>query len=102
MNKTVYDKIKSLKSKYEPEGFIVIGIFGSYVRNEETDKSDIDILYEINDKFLKKYVGWDSFLRLDEIKSEISKVVNHKIDMADKNALNKVAKKYIIPEVVNV
>ncbi|MFO7810398.1 MAG: nucleotidyltransferase domain-containing protein [Candidatus Delongbacteria bacterium] len=102
MNKIIHDKIKTLKSKYEPEGFIIIGIFGSFVRNEETDKSDIDILYEINDTFLNKYIGWDSFLRLEEIKSEISKELNHKIDIADKSALNRVARKYIIPEVVNV
>jgi uncharacterized protein len=102
LNKLIHKKIQTLKSKYEPEGFIILGIFGSFVRNEETDNSDIDILYEINDTFLKKYIGWDSFIRLDEIKKEISRELLHKIDMADKNALNNVARKYIIPEVVNV
>ena len=102
MEQELIRKIKLLKKKYQNEGFDMIGIFGSYVRGEETDKSDLDILYEITEAFLKKYPGWDSILRLEEIRSEIEKKLNKKIDMADRSALNKVAKKYILPEVMSV
>ena len=102
MDKTVYEKVRSLKKRYEHEGFIIIGIFGSYVRNEQTDKSDIDILYEIDDRFLKKYTGWDAILRLEEIKSEIENFLNVKVDIADKSALRTISQKYIFPEVISV
>jgi uncharacterized protein len=102
MDNVLYNKIKTLKNNYVIEGFLILGIFGSYARNEETERSDVDILYEINDKFLNKYVGWDAILRLDEIKTEIENSLNIKVDIADKNALNRVAKKYIIPEVLSV
>jgi len=102
LDKTVYDKVKSLKTRFEKEGFIILGIFGSYVRNEQTDASDIDILYDIDDRFLKKYIGWDAVLRLEEIKSEIEKFLNIKADIADKNSLRRISQKYIIPEVISV
>ena len=57
MKKEVLDKIKILKNKYEPDGFIVLGVFGSYARGEENDKSDIDILYEMTGSFYRKYPG---------------------------------------------
>jgi predicted nucleotidyltransferase len=41
-----------MKRKYEPEGFVIIGIFGSYSRGEQTQKSDIDILFEMNSDFI--------------------------------------------------
>lgn len=102
MNQELIRQIKFLKKKYINEGFDMIGIFGSYVRGEETDKSDLDILYQITEIFRNKYPGWDSILRLEEIRVEIEQKLNKKIDMADKNALNKVAKKYILPEVMSV
>ncbi|MDA3886910.1 MAG: nucleotidyltransferase domain-containing protein [Candidatus Delongbacteria bacterium] len=102
MNKKIYNEIKILKDLYKTEGFLILGIFGSYVRDEETDKSDVDILYEINEKFLNNHIGWESILRLEEIKSEIENKLNLKVDIADKNALNKIARKYIIPEVLSV
>ena len=102
MNQRLLKRIKILKEKYKNEGFDMIGIFGSYVRGEETDKSDLDILYQITEIFRKKYPGWDSILRLEEIREEIEKDLKKKIDLADKNALNKVAKKYILPEVMSV
>ncbi len=102
MDNKIHDKVKTLSQIYKQEGFVILGIFGSYVRDEQTDKSDIDILYELDSMFLKKYIGWDAILRLDEIKEEISKSLNVKADIADKSALRKVARKYILPEVVNV
>ena len=78
MKKEVLDKIKILKNKYEPDGFIVLGIFGSYARGEENEKSDIDILYEMTGSFYRKYPGWDIFPIIDEIEKEFSKAKNLK------------------------
>ena len=43
MKQEILDKIKVLKNKYEPEGFLIIGIFGSVARGEASKKSDIDL-----------------------------------------------------------
>ncbi|MFH0975424.1 MAG: nucleotidyltransferase domain-containing protein [Spirochaetota bacterium] len=102
MNTTVINKIKNLKSKYEPEGFIILGVFGSYVRGEETENSDIDILYEMTDSFYKKYPGWDVIPVIEQIEKEFKKELGMEIDLANKNALNEIGKKYILPEVMYV
>ena len=93
------DNIKQLKRKYEPEGFIVLGIFGSYARNEEMPESDIDILYKMTDLFYKKYPGWNAVSILEKINRDFEKKLAKKVDFADKNALKRVGLKYILPEV---
>ena len=74
MKKEVLDKIKILKNKYEPDGFIVLGIFGSYARGEENEKSDIDILIE--------YQGKDkSLFDLVDLKYDLEKTLSRKVDL---------------------
>jgi predicted nucleotidyltransferase len=102
MQKELIDKIKIVKSKYESEGFIILGVFGSYARGEETPESDIDILYEMNERFYKKYPGWDVFPVIEEIGKELEHTLGKDVDLTDKNALKRVGKKYILPEVVYV
>jgi uncharacterized protein len=99
MRQEMIDKIKILKHKYEPEGFIVLGVFGSYARGDENEKSDIDILFEMTDSFYRKYPGWDVFPVIDEIEKEFSRTLKREVDLANKNALNDIGKKYILPEV---
>jgi hypothetical protein len=99
MNKEVMNKISLIKNKYKDEGFIILGVFGSYARGEETPESDIDILYEMTDNFYKKYPGWSVFPVIEDINKDIEKTLGKKIDLTDKNALRNTGKKYILPEV---
>jgi len=59
-----------------------IGIFGSAARGENTEKSDIDILYQ-----LKNAVG---LLNIVRIKDSLEEKLNKKVDL--------VSEKYIHPE----
>ena len=59
-----------------------IGIFGSVARNENTENSDIDILYQ-----LKETVGLFNIVRL---KDSLEEKLNKKIDL--------VSEKYVHPE----
>ena len=61
MKPELLEELRKLKTKYAPEGFIILGIFGSYARGEETAQSDIDILYRCNEDILRKYRGWEFF-----------------------------------------
>lgn len=99
MNNEIISKIRKIKEKYNSKGFIILGIFGSYARNEETAKSDIDILYEMTQQFYDRYPGWDVFSVIEEIEKEIENSLGKKIDLTDLNALKKVGRKYILPEV---
>jgi len=101
-NLLIYNKITNLKKLFLNDGFIIDGIFGSYARGEETQKSDVDILYHLNQTFYEKYSGFKGFQKLDEIKTIISQTLNKNIDLAPKTNLSKTAQKYILNEVVYV
>lgn len=69
-----------------------IGIFGSYVREEAGEKSDLDILVEF-----KEPIDFFEFLELEEYLSKILKV---KVDLVMKKALKPAIGKRILQEVV--
>jgi len=98
----MFDKIRMVKSILKSDGFIIDGIFGSYARGDNTQSSDVDILYHLDNIFYNKYSGFTGFKKLDEIKEYISSVVDKKIDLAPKNNLSKTAKVYILDEVIYI
>lgn len=71
-----------------------IGIFGSFVRGEEKETSDLDILVELERPVgLIKFVGLQNYLS-DEL--------GEKVDLVTKSALKPRIKKNILSEVVYV
>ena len=71
-----------------------LGIFGSYIRNEQKELSDLDILvefFEIPSLF--------QFIRLENYLSEILQI---KVDLVMKEALRPNIGKYILEEVIKV
>ena len=70
----ILEKLKQLKPKYEFEGLIILGLFGSYAKGNATNSSDIDILYKVDaKKFYENHSGFKCFSRILEIKDKISK-----------------------------
>lgn len=104
MNNQILEKLKELKPKLHDEGFELIGIFGSFARNEEKPNSDIDILYQIKDtkEYLKKYSGWDSILHIVEIKDFLKKELQKEVDFVDQSSLDSIANKYIQKDLIYV
>jgi predicted nucleotidyltransferase len=88
---TLQKKMPVLKLKYPLQ---TLGIFGSYSRGEETQKSDLDIVYET---LPNTYLNLDSFLSLQR---ELNELTQLKIDLVNKKYINEVvwltAKKDII------
>jgi len=71
-----------------------IGIFGSFVRGEEKDTSDLDILVELERPVgLIKFVGLQNYLS-DEL--------GEKVDLVTISALKPRIKKNILSEVVYI
>jgi hypothetical protein len=71
-----------------------IGIFGSYVRGEQTDESDVDILVTF-----KEPIDFFIFLHLEEYLSEL---IGEKVDLVTKKALKPYIGKEILKETVYV
>jgi predicted nucleotidyltransferase len=100
MNTSIINHIKALKDKYEAEDIQIAGVFGSVARNEETPDSDVDVLFRTSEVSFNKYPGWEFFSIYEHIKSDIESELGCKIDLVDEDALNRVGKKYILPEVI--
>jgi len=92
--------LKKLKNKYK--GIELIGIVGSYARGEATKRSDMDILYQIDDAFLYEVDPLQFFTYLYEIKSDIEKELGKKVDLIDVSTLNSIAKKYMLKDKIDV
>ena len=78
----ILNKLKELKPIYQQEGLEIVGLFGSYAKDNETEYSDIDIAYKLNyEEFSKKYVGgFSKLLRIDSIKDELKSIFKKEID----------------------
>ena len=81
------------------EGFVIKGIFGSYVRDEQNPESYIDILYDLSAEFRRKYRGFQAISRLDAIQDKISKLLRMKVDLVQKQFMCEISAKCILPEV---
>jgi len=101
--KNILLKIKEIKPKYEKEGLVLLGIFGSYADNTANKDSDIDILYDIKSNlFSKKYPGFKAFTRLNEIKKELKEVFHTKVDLATVDNHSKTFKEFALKGAIYV
>ncbi|PIU56097.1 MAG: nucleotidyltransferase [Chloroflexi bacterium CG07_land_8_20_14_0_80_45_17] len=95
--KTV-DEIKSILAQHKEElrdryKVKEIGIFGSYIRGEQREKSDLDILVEF-----EKPIGLE-FIELAEFLESILEV---KVDLVSKGAVKSNRWKYIEEDLIYV
>jgi predicted nucleotidyltransferase len=85
--------LSSEKERMKKIGISQIGIFGSYVKGSQNPDSDIDILIEItSDSAL-------TFFSLLKLESELSEMLNTKVDLVLKNDLKPFIAKQILSEV---
>ncbi|MFW9881745.1 MAG: nucleotidyltransferase family protein [Candidatus Thorarchaeota archaeon] len=72
-----------------------IGVFGSYVRGEEDDKSDIDILVEFDESsFGENFKGY--FDTVTSLSADLESVLNKRVDLVTIHSLSP----YIAPRVM--
>ncbi len=79
---------KELEEKF---GLREIGIFGSYVRGDQLQDSDIDILVEI-----ERPMGFIKFIKLE---NHLSQILGTKVDLVTKKALKPYIGRRILQEV---
>ncbi|MFQ5677813.1 MAG: nucleotidyltransferase family protein [bacterium] len=68
-----------------------LGLFGSYVRNENSTESDVDILVEFDEV--------PDLLTFVEIEAYLEKILNAKVDLVRKKALRPELREFILNEV---
>ncbi|MBM3707204.1 MAG: nucleotidyltransferase family protein [Actinobacteria bacterium] len=93
-----FEEVKNIlaKHKYELEekyGIREIGIFGSYIKNEQRKTSDIDILVEFSQE------SRITLLDFIHIENYLSDLLEIKVDLVEKSTLKPRISKNILKEV---
>jgi len=71
-----------------PKGLAFVGLFGSYARNEQDKYSDIDITYTMDHMIFYKDNAFKKLIALEEIKKDLEKQLQHKVDLIPANTKN--------------
>ncbi len=92
MKREDIERVLKEHKNYLTEHFFVskIGIFGSYVRNDHSDESDIDILVEFS-----RPVGFEFI----DLKDYLESLLKKPVDLVTINALKLYMKEEILNEV---
>ena len=91
----ILSSLKKLKQEVTNEYSVkTIGVFGSVARNEQTGKSDIDLLVEFS-----KPVGFVTFMRLENFLSER---LGKQVDLVTSDSLKPVIRQDVLAEVIYV
>lgn len=88
--------IQNHKTEFNKLGICNIGLFGSYVRGEQSDKSDIDILID----FEPDKENYDNYMAVYDIIEMLFK--DERIEIVTKNGLSPYIGPKILKEVVYV
>jgi len=83
--------LKSNKSKFSKFGIRNVGLFGSYLHNEQSSESDIDLLID----FEPEKESFDNYMAAYDLFEKLFK--NEKIGVVTKNGLSP----YIGPKILN-
>ncbi len=86
--------MKQHKKELQDYGIIRIGLFGSYVRGEHSNNSDIDILIE----FEPDKENFDNYMSVYDILENLFR--NEKIEIVTKNGLSPYIGPQILKEVI--
>jgi predicted nucleotidyltransferase len=84
-------KILSILKRYKVKR---AGIFGSVVRGEENEESDIDILVEIVDRM--------SLLDFAGLKLELEEALGQRVDLGEYSTIKPMIKEQILSEEVSI
>jgi len=90
----ILSEMKQQKRELQSLGIIKIGLFGSYVREEQSEKSDIDILIE----FEPEKENFDNYMSVYDMLENLFR--NEKIEIVTKNGLSPHIGPQILKEVI--
>ncbi|GHB56538.1 nucleotidyltransferase family protein [Persicitalea jodogahamensis] len=83
--------IREVVGKLNP---VMVGVFGSYARNEQTDKSDLDLLIEFDARI--------NLLELIGLEQELSELLGVKVDLVTPRSVSQRLLPYIHKDLVRI
>ena len=88
---SIINQIKLNRNSIENYGVKHLGLFGSFVRNQNTNLSDVDLLVEFNEgkKNYKNFIGLAYFLE---------ELFGRRVELLTTQSLNKYIAPYILKE----
>ncbi len=86
----ILNRLRANKHQIQKYGVSQIGLFGSYVNNEQNENSDIDILVD----FIENDETFDNFMGICEILDNMFS--GNKVDVVTKNGLSKFIGPYVL------
>ncbi|AKB81438.1 nucleotidyltransferase [Methanosarcina barkeri 3] len=93
-SKILRQHLPRLTQEYNISYISYLGIFGSYIRSEQKEDSDLDILVEFSkEPDLLEFIG---------LKQELSEILGVEVDLVMKNALKPRIGKRILEEIVQI
>ena len=91
---TVQNKLKELKPELAAKYHVsTIGLFGSIVRDDFTDESDIDIVVEFNAPIGIEFI---------DLANELELKLNRKVDLVSKRGIKPAYLRVIEPQIIYV
>jgi len=91
--KIIMRSIQDNLSEIKRYGIRRIGVFGSFVRSSQNEKSDIDVLVE----FYPERKSFDNYM---DLKFFLEKLLRRKVDLVIKDAVKPRIRTYILKEVL--
>ena len=101
---TLIDIVKTIAKEESVEGFKIIGVFGSYAHNTQTEFSDVDIAYKIDRSvFSQKYEdGFSKLLKIDEVKTRLQEQLHKRVDLISLDSKNTKLNQNILKDIIYV
>lgn len=88
--------LKEKQSKYNSFGIELIGIFGSVAKGNQTESSDLDVLYDTQ-KGIKNLHD-----KKEELRGELESIFHTKVDLASKKYIKSFVKDEIMKDLIYV
>jgi len=83
--------IRKITGKLNP---VMVGIFGSYARNEQTEESDLDVLIDFDSRI--------DLLDLIGLEQELSEILGVKVDLMTVKSVDERLRPYIQKDLIRI
>ena len=83
--------IRKITGKLNP---VMVGIFGSYARNEQTEESDLDVLIDFDSRI--------DLLDLIGLEQELSEILGVKVDLITVKSVDERLRPYIQKDLIRI
>lgn len=86
------DHLPKLRQRY---GVRDLWLFGSYVRNEQIECSDLDVMVTFDNPHL-------SLIQFIQLELELSELLGMKVDLVERESLKPTISQHILPQVMAI